>query len=127
MNKPLIKIFGSNEPYVSPGELAALLNIRSEPVSDWLTRYSDFPAVRLPGVIRIKTVTTPKPSRETPMLTKEAQITTMLRKELNALKAAGTLTQDSQTKRDNLVNQIRTIEHEGFEFWEENTVLVHLW
>jgi hypothetical protein len=65
------------------------------------------------------TVTTHKPSMETPTLTKEAQITTMLRKELNALKAAGTLTQDSQTERVNLVNQIRTIEHEGFEFWEQ--------
>jgi hypothetical protein len=52
--KPLIKIFGSDEPYVSPTELAELLNIRSETVSDWLTRYSDFPAVRLPGVIRLR-------------------------------------------------------------------------
>jgi hypothetical protein len=47
--KTLIKIFGSNEPYVSPTELAKLFNIRSETVSDWLSRYSDFPAVRLPG------------------------------------------------------------------------------
>jgi hypothetical protein len=52
--KTLIKIFGSNEPYVSPTELAELFNIRSETVSDWLTRYSDFPAVRLPGVIRMR-------------------------------------------------------------------------
>ena len=35
------------------------------------------------------------------------------------LKSAGTLTQESQTKRDNLVNQIRTIELEGFEFWKK--------
>jgi hypothetical protein len=40
--RPLIKIFGSNEPYVSPTELAKLLNIRSETASDWLSRYSDF-------------------------------------------------------------------------------------
>jgi hypothetical protein len=52
--KTLIKIFGSDEPYISPTELAGLLNIRSETVSDWLTRYSDFPAVRLPGVIRMR-------------------------------------------------------------------------
>jgi hypothetical protein len=52
--RPLVKIFGSNEPYVSPTELAKLLNIRSETVSDWLSRYSDFPAVRLPGVIRMR-------------------------------------------------------------------------
>jgi hypothetical protein len=52
--KTLIKIFGSNEPYVSPTELAKLFNIRSETVSDWLSRYSDFPAVRLPGVIRMR-------------------------------------------------------------------------
>jgi hypothetical protein len=52
--KPLVKIFGSNEPYVSPTELAKLFNIRSETVSDWLSRYSDFPAVRLPGVIRMR-------------------------------------------------------------------------
>jgi hypothetical protein len=52
--KTLVKIFGSNEPYVSPTELAELLNIRSETISDWLTRYPDFPAVRLPGVIRMR-------------------------------------------------------------------------
>jgi hypothetical protein len=52
--KTLVKIFGSNEPYVSPTELAELLNIRSETVSDWLSRYRDFPAVRLPGVIRMR-------------------------------------------------------------------------
>jgi len=52
--RPLIKIFGSDEPYVSPTELAELLNIRSETVSDWLTRYPDFPAVRLPGVIGMR-------------------------------------------------------------------------
>ena len=52
--KTLVKIFGSSEPYVSPTELAELLNIRSETVSDWLTRYSDFPAVRLPGLIRMR-------------------------------------------------------------------------
>jgi hypothetical protein len=52
--RPLIKIFGSDEPYVSPTEVAALFNIRSETVSDWLTRYPDFPAVRLPGVIRMR-------------------------------------------------------------------------
>jgi hypothetical protein len=52
--KTLVKIFGSNEPYVSPTELAELLNIRSETVSDWISRYKDFPAVRLPGVIRMR-------------------------------------------------------------------------
>jgi hypothetical protein len=52
--RTLVKIFGSNEPYVSPTELAELFNIRSETVSGWLTRYSDFPAVRLPGVIRMR-------------------------------------------------------------------------
>jgi hypothetical protein len=52
--KTLVKIFGSNEPYVSPTELAEVFNIRSETVSDWLSRYSDFPAIRLPGVIRMR-------------------------------------------------------------------------
>ena len=52
--KTLVKIFGSNEPFVSPTELAELLHIRSETVSDWLSRYRDFPAVRLPGVIRMR-------------------------------------------------------------------------
>jgi ParB-like nuclease domain len=79
--------------------------------------------VEFPAVGVDTTVTTPKPSRKTPAppaLTKEAQIITMLKKELNALKAAGTLTQESQTERDNLVTQIRNIEHCGFEFWEKN-------
>jgi hypothetical protein len=76
MDKPLIKIFGSNEPFVSPSELVALLNIRSETVSDWLTRYSDFPAVRLPGVIRMRVSEVEKwlaqfkasPKRKTPVV-----------------------------------------------------------
>jgi hypothetical protein len=75
--------------------------------------------VESPAACVDTTVTTHKPPRETPTLTKEAQIATTLKNELEALKAAGTLTQDSQTERDNLVNQIRTIEHEGFEFWEQ--------
>jgi Helix-turn-helix domain len=54
MDKNSVKIFGSNEPYVSPTELAEFLHIRSETVSDWLGRYDDFPAVRLPGVIRMR-------------------------------------------------------------------------
>jgi hypothetical protein len=48
-------------------------------------------------------------------VTKETQIATTLKKELEALKVAGTLTQELQTKRDNLVNQLRTIELYGFE------------
>ena len=43
-------------------------------------------------------VTTPKPASKKPALTKEAQIRTTLQKELDALKAAGTLTQESLTR-----------------------------
>jgi ParB-like nuclease domain len=64
-------------------------------------------------------ITTPTPSKEIPSLTKEAQITTTLKKKLEAIKAAGTLTQESQTERDNLVNQIRMIELQGFESWKK--------
>ncbi len=67
----------------------------------------------------ILSVTTPKPPKKKPALTKEAQIRTTLQKQLEALKAAGTLTQESQTERDNLVNQIRTIELHGFESWKK--------
>jgi hypothetical protein len=52
-------------------------------------------------------------------LNKEAQTRATLQTKLDALKAAGTLTQESQTERDNLVNQIRTIDLYGFKSWEK--------
>jgi hypothetical protein len=75
--------------------------------------------VEFPAVSVDTPVTTPKPPRKKPALTREAQILTTLKKELDALNAMGTLTQELQTKRDNLVDQIRTIQLYGFESWEK--------
>jgi hypothetical protein len=76
-------------------------------------------AVVCPAVSVDPSVTTPKPPRKKPVLTKEEQIRMALQKELDALKTSGTLTQESQTKRDDLVNQIRTIDLYGFKSWEK--------
>jgi hypothetical protein len=75
--------------------------------------------VEFPAVSVDTPVTTTKSPRRKPLLNKEARIKMTVRKELDALKAAGTLTQESQTKRDNLVDQIRTIELFGFKSWEK--------
>jgi hypothetical protein len=75
--------------------------------------------VEFPAVSVDTPVTTPKHPRKKPALTKEAQILTTLKKELDALNAIGTLTQELQTERDNLVNQIRAIELCGIESWKK--------
>jgi hypothetical protein len=76
-------------------------------------------AVEVPAVSVDTPITTPKVPRRKPLLNKEAQTRATLQKELDALKALGTLTQESQTKRDDLVNQIRTIELHGYESWKK--------
>jgi hypothetical protein len=76
-------------------------------------------AVECPAVSVDTPVTIPRSPRRKPVLNKEAQIKMALQKRLDVLKAAGTLTQESQTERDNLVNQIRTIELQGLKPWEK--------
>jgi hypothetical protein len=53
MNKT-VQIHGSAEPYLKPEELAQLLNIRAETICEWSRKYPNFPALRLPGVIRVR-------------------------------------------------------------------------
>jgi hypothetical protein len=49
-----VEIHGSAEPYLKPEELAQLLNIKAETICEWARKYPDFPALRLPGVIRVR-------------------------------------------------------------------------
>ncbi len=72
-----------------------------------------FPALNVETSVTIQELPKNKPA-----LTIEAQIAT-LKNELEVLKTAGTLTQESQTKRDNLLNQIRTIQLHGLESWKK--------
>ena len=44
-----VEIDGSPEPYIKARELAKMLSIQ-----DWYRRYPDFPAIRLPGSIRVR-------------------------------------------------------------------------
>jgi hypothetical protein len=76
-------------------------------------------AVVVPAVSVDTSATSFKAPKKKRVLTKEAQTRMALQKELDALKASGTLTQESQTRRDNLVNQIRTIDLYGFKSWEK--------
>jgi hypothetical protein len=51
--KPII-IDGSNEPFVKLEDLARMLNVKAETISDWARRYEDFPHLLLPGSIRVR-------------------------------------------------------------------------
>jgi hypothetical protein len=53
MDKPII-IDGSSEPYVRLEDLARVLSIKSETLSDWCRRYPNFPHLMLPGSIRVR-------------------------------------------------------------------------
>ena len=50
----LEKITGSEEPFVTSKELARKLKVQQRVIQDWHRRYPDFPAVVLPGSIRIR-------------------------------------------------------------------------
>jgi hypothetical protein len=50
----LVKITGSEEPFVTSRDLAHKLKVQQRVIQDWHRRYSDFPAVALPGSLRIR-------------------------------------------------------------------------
>jgi hypothetical protein len=54
MDKPIIKIDGSDEPYVRPEDLSKILNVKPDTIGDWARRYEDFPCLILPGSIRMR-------------------------------------------------------------------------
>jgi predicted DNA-binding transcriptional regulator AlpA len=49
-----VEIDGSPEPYIKARELATMLSITEDTIKDWYRRYPDFPAIRLPGSIRMR-------------------------------------------------------------------------
>jgi hypothetical protein len=53
-NPTEIQIDGSTEPYLRPRDLAKLLDVKEKTFGDWFRRYPDFPAIQLPGSIRIR-------------------------------------------------------------------------
>ena len=42
------------EPLVSPADVAKILGVEAKTVAEWARKYRDFPAVRLPGVVRMR-------------------------------------------------------------------------
>jgi hypothetical protein len=42
------------EPLVSPADVAKILGVEAKTVAEWARKYPDFPAVRLPGVVRMR-------------------------------------------------------------------------
>ena len=54
MDKPIITIDGSSEPYVRPEDLAKILNVKPDTIGDWARRYEDFPHLVLPGSLRMR-------------------------------------------------------------------------
>jgi hypothetical protein len=49
-----VEINGSPEPYIKARDLAIMLSIEEDTIKDWYRRYPDFPAIRLPGSIRVR-------------------------------------------------------------------------
>lgn len=49
-----IQIHGSSEAYIKTEELAGMLRVRPDTIVDWSKRYPYFPALRLPGVLRMR-------------------------------------------------------------------------
>jgi hypothetical protein len=49
-----VGIDGSPEPYIKARDLAKMLSIEEDTIKDWYRRYPDFPAIRLPGSIRVR-------------------------------------------------------------------------
>jgi len=51
---PIIEFAVSSERYVKVEEIAAFLSVKPQTILDWAKRYDDFPAVQLPGSIRVR-------------------------------------------------------------------------
>jgi hypothetical protein len=51
---PQVQIDGSSEPYLRPRDLAKLFGVKEKTLGDWFRRYPNFPALQLPGSIRIR-------------------------------------------------------------------------
>jgi hypothetical protein len=49
-----VEIDGSSELYIKAKDLAKMLNVKEDTIKDWHRRYPDFPAIRLPGSIRMR-------------------------------------------------------------------------
>ena len=52
--KKTVELYGSEEPYLKPVQLARVLNVKSETIIDWCRRHPDLPHLQLPGSIRIR-------------------------------------------------------------------------
>ena len=50
----LTQLTDSDEPYLTTRDIARKLKVKERTIQDWTRRYSDFPALLLPGSIRIR-------------------------------------------------------------------------
>jgi hypothetical protein len=44
----------SNEPYLSTREIAERFSLKPKTIREWHVRYADFPALKMPGFLRIR-------------------------------------------------------------------------
>jgi excisionase family DNA binding protein len=49
-----VELYGSEEPYLRPVQLARILNVKSDTIIDWCRRHPALPHLQLPGSIRIR-------------------------------------------------------------------------
>jgi hypothetical protein len=49
-----INLLDNTELLVSAAEVAKILEVNAKTVTEWARNYPDFPAVRLPGVVRMR-------------------------------------------------------------------------
>jgi hypothetical protein len=50
----IVELAGSTEKFVKVEEIAAMLEVKSQTIIDWARRYDDFPAIQLPGSLRVR-------------------------------------------------------------------------
>jgi predicted DNA-binding transcriptional regulator AlpA len=50
----IVELAGSSERFVKVEEIAAMLEVKPQTIIDWARRYDDFPAIQLPGSLRVR-------------------------------------------------------------------------
>ena len=50
----IVELAGSSERFVKVEEIAEMLEVKPQTIIDWARRYDDFPAIQLPGSLRVR-------------------------------------------------------------------------
>jgi Mn-dependent DtxR family transcriptional regulator len=50
----IVELAGSTEQFVKVEDIARMLEVKPQTIIDWARRYGDFPAIQLPGSLRVR-------------------------------------------------------------------------